>query len=92
MPIKPTDVACKSRTEGKKIDETLRCFDFPKLSQIKIGRHGHFFARELPKAIFPATFVFVSLRRMQFLSLFDAKDRLERSLYGLDSSHPLQFK
>ena len=26
--------------------------DFPKLSQIKIGRHGHFFAHELPKVTF----------------------------------------
>ena len=44
-----TDVACKNeKREGKK-STTLMWSDFPKLSQIKIGSHGHFFAHELPK-------------------------------------------
>ena len=66
-----TDVACKSEA-GKK--NRRRCFDFPKLSQIKIGRHGHFFARAA-KSDFSCNICFSpAFEEMQFWCHFGNKD------------------
>ena len=71
LPIKSTDWCCVQKPKRKK--NRRRCFDFPKLSQIKIGRHGHFFARAA-KSDFSCNICFSQCLFNAILMSFCSKD------------------